>query len=77
MHEERFPLESLIEGVDVLTALGFSFHPIRFASANTFFTLLSRATRLFDPEDHATSNVVPCDRPLLYFVHIISLLIPS
>lgn len=72
MHEERFSLEFLIERIDALTALSFYFRPIRFVSANTLF---SRSTRLFDLDDHATSNVAPCDRPLLYFIHTISLLI--
>lgn len=63
-----------MEGVDALTALSFYFRPIRFVSANALF---SRSTRFFDLDDHATSNVAPCDRSLLYFIHTISLLIPS
>lgn len=74
MQEENSPLEFMIKRVDPLTALSFFFRPIRIVSANTLF---SKSTRFIDLEDYATSNVVPCDRPLLFFVHLISLLIPS
>lgn len=73
MHEERLSLKFLMEGVDALTALSFYFRPIRFVLANALF---SRSTRFFDLDDHATSNVAPCDRSLLYFIHAISLLFP-
>lgn len=74
MHEKRFSLKFLMEVVDALTALSFYFRPIRFVSANARF---SRSTRFFDLDDHATSNVAPCDRSRLYFIHTISLLIQS
>ena len=74
MHEKGFSLKFLMEGVDALTALSFLFRLIRFVSANSRF---SRSTRLFDLDDHATSNVAHCDRSLLYFIHTSSLLIQS